>query len=107
MSMFTREELEGCIHEDGANSCFINVKLKPGTKSEAFAGLYDKDQIKVWLREQPVDDAANESLIEFVAKAMGVAKSGVSIIYGMKNRSKRLLVPVSRERAIEVLLTIS
>lgn len=103
----SQAELEACVHADSPSSCFINIKVQPGAKTEALAGLYDKDQIKVLLRAPPVDGEANESLCDFIGELLGLRSSAVSIVYGHKNRSKRVLVAMSREQVITTFLTIS
>jgi uncharacterized protein (TIGR00251 family) len=44
--------------------------------------------LKVALTAPPVDGAANKALLEFLAKTLGVPKSGVSLVSGQASRSK-------------------
>jgi len=65
----------------------INVKLKPRASKCAIKVLGPKD-IEVSVTSPPVDNRANDHLIEFVADTLGVAKSSVSIIKGGHSRNK-------------------
>jgi uncharacterized protein (TIGR00251 family) len=65
----------------------INVKLKPraGKRSIKISGLRN---VEVSITAPPVDNRANEMLIEYLADIFGVAKSLVSIIKGGHSRNK-------------------
>jgi uncharacterized protein (TIGR00251 family) len=55
------------------------------------AGLY-ASALKVRLRAPPVDGAANEALVEFLAGKLGVARRAVSIVAGHSSRAKTVQV---------------
>jgi uncharacterized protein (TIGR00251 family) len=65
----------------------IDVKLKPRAAKRAFKVCGHKS-IEVSVTAPPVDNRANEMLIEYLSDALGVAKSSVSIIKGGHNRNK-------------------
>ena len=48
--------------------------------------------VKIRITAPPVDNAANYSLIEFVAEQLGVAKSRIRIVSGATGRRKILEV---------------
>lgn len=48
--------------------------------------------LKVRVAAPPVDGAANEALIRFLAERLGVARSAVSVAGGSASRSKTILV---------------
>ena len=80
----------------------IHVRVVPRASRPGFAGVRD-DAIVLRLQSAPVDNAANEELIERIAAALRVAKRDVSIVSGEKSRSKRLHVagldvPTARSR---------
>ena len=52
----------------------------------------------------PVENAANEALIEFVAKALGVAKRTVRIVAGGVSRRKLLEIDGATDEAIAEML---
>jgi uncharacterized protein len=45
-------------------------------------------ELRVRLTSPPVEDAANKQCVELIAKALGIAKSRVSIKTGAKSRHK-------------------
>lgn len=65
----------------------ISIKVQPGASRDAVAGIRE-DSLLIRLCSPPVDGRANDSLIRFIADKLGVSKSSVSLIKGMKNRKK-------------------
>jgi len=53
----------------------------------------------VRLQSPPVEGAANEELIEVVAKTFGVSKRDVAIVAGEHSKLKRVALPVDRATA--------
>jgi uncharacterized protein (TIGR00251 family) len=50
------------------------------------------ERIKVRIAAPAVDDKANTALIEFLAGYFGVPRRNVSIVSGVKSRSKRVSI---------------
>ena len=50
------------------------------------------DALKIRLAAPPVDGEANEELIRFLAKTLGVPKSAVTLLSGATGRRKRVRV---------------
>jgi len=46
------------------------------------------DALKIKVTAPPVDSAANELLVEFLADLLGISKSSVQILKGLTSRSK-------------------
>jgi uncharacterized protein (TIGR00251 family) len=59
---------------------------------------------KIRLTAPPVDGAANEALIEFLSKALDLAKSQVEILSGHTGRDKRVRISgISEATVLRVL----
>ena len=69
----------------------FTVHVQPRASRTEICGLQG-DELKLRLTSPPVEDAANRLCIEFLAKKIGVAKSSVAIIAGMKSRHKTIRV---------------
>ncbi|HEY4752900.1 MAG TPA: DUF167 domain-containing protein [Candidatus Limnocylindrales bacterium] len=69
----------------------LTLHIQPGAKRTEVAGTHG-EALKIRLAAPPVDGKANEALVAFVAKALGVPKSGVELIAGHTSRAKRLRV---------------
>jgi uncharacterized protein len=63
------------------------------------------DAVKIRLAAPPVDGAANEELVRFLAERLGVARGAVTIKAGASGRRKSVAIAgVTTERALRVLL---
>lgn len=73
-------------------STILKIKVTPrGSKTEILGTLPD-GTLRIKLAAPPVDGAANEALIEFLAKEYTVAKSQITIKSGHTSRLKTLLI---------------
>ncbi len=76
--------------KDAAGGVFT-VRIQPRAAKNEIVPAPDGG-IKIRLTAPPVDNAANEALIRFLADWLGVAKSQVEIIAGHTARDKRIRV---------------
>jgi uncharacterized protein (TIGR00251 family) len=65
----------------------VAVRVQPRASRSELAGEHG-GALKVRLQAPPVDGAANEALVEFLARALGVARRDVRIVSGQSSRSK-------------------
>lgn len=65
--------------------------MQPRASRTEIAGLHG-NEIRIRLAAPPVDGAANEALIRFVAERLGVARARVAITAGATARSKTVSV---------------
>ena len=66
--------------------------VKPGSKKGPLVELNQDGSLTVFLRELAVDGAANQGLVELLAKHFGLRKSDVSIESGLTSRVKRVKI---------------
>ncbi|MEZ5256062.1 MAG: DUF167 domain-containing protein [Ilumatobacteraceae bacterium] len=69
----------------------LDVRVQPGASRAALAGLH-AGRIKIRIAAPPVDGKANEALVEFVARSLGIRTTRVELRSGTTSRSKRLHV---------------
>lgn len=67
----------------------FRVHVQPRASKTEIAGIHGT-ALKVRLHSPPVDGAANEELIKFLAKQLHVAKRSVRIVSGQSSRGKLL-----------------
>jgi uncharacterized protein len=60
-------------------------------------------ELRLRLTSPPVEDAANKQCVELIAKALGIAKSRVSIKAGAKSRHKTVKVEGVESAALATL----
>jgi uncharacterized protein (TIGR00251 family) len=85
---------------DGAIT--FNVRVVPRASRTEAVGVYD-GALRVRVAAPPVEGAANEELMRFVAKSLGVAAREVEIVGGHTSKSKRLRVRGAARASVEAL----
>ena len=78
-------------YQTGRDGVTIHIHAQPGAKRTEVVGLYG-DCMKVRLASPPVDGKANECLIEFLARRLGVKRAQITISRGMSSRRKSVFV---------------
>ena len=72
-------------------TAIITIRVIPRAGRTAVAGMRG-DAVLVRLAAAPVDGAANEALIAFVATTLGCSRRDVAIVSGERSRDKRLRI---------------
>ena len=75
---------------DGDDSLLI-LHVQPGAKQTGIAGMHG-EALKIRLAAPPVDGKANDCLMAYLAKTLGVPKSRITLDAGASSRSKRLRI---------------
>jgi uncharacterized protein YggU (UPF0235/DUF167 family) len=70
------------------------VLVKPGSKKGPLVEVNDNGGYTVYLLQRAVDGAANEGLIELLAKHFQISKSRVTIESGFTSRIKRVSMDI-------------
>ncbi len=74
--------------EDGVT---FAVRVVPRASKNEIAGIHG-DALKIRVTAPPIEGRANEALIAFLAKRLGVRKSEVEIVAGATSRRKMIHV---------------
>ena len=82
----------------------LAVRVIPRARKSEIAGTRD-GALLVRLAAPPVEGAANDALIEFLAKRLGAPRRAVRIVSGERGRQKR--VAIAGVKAEQVLALLS
>ena len=86
--------------QENADGVVFTAKVVPGSSRTVVAGVLD-DMIKVRVAAAPEKGKANQCLVAFLAKRLGVKKNCIEIVSGRTNPVKQ--VQVTGISAIELL----
>jgi uncharacterized protein (TIGR00251 family) len=75
------------VIEPTASGVRIRLRVQPRASRNEVAGEHG-DALRVRLTAPPVDGAANEALVRFLAERLGVTRSAVRLVAGASGRSK-------------------
>ena len=76
---------------DTADGVILAVRVIPRARHTEVAGTRD-DALLIRLAAPPVDGAANEALVKFIARQLNVPGSGIHIVSGERGREKRIAI---------------
>lgn len=77
----------------------INIRIKPKARQNKVIDFVKKDNqvcLTVSIAQPPVDNAANDELVRFMAKLLGLRMNQVEIIKGLKSKNKVLRIQSDR-----------
>ena len=84
---------------EGAAALVVHVQPH-ATKTEAIG--WHGDAVKIRVKAPPVAGAANEELVRYLSRAVGVPRAAVRIVSGASTRRKRVVVEgVSRSEVLK------
>jgi len=69
----------------------LAVQVQPNAKKTEVVGVLD-DALKIKLAAQPIEGKANDALVKWLAGALGVSRSAVTLTHGLANKKKLLEV---------------
>ena len=69
----------------------LTIHVRPGAPRTAVAGPLG-DAVKIRLAAPPVDGAANDELVRFLAERLRVARADIEIVRGRTARRKQVRV---------------
>ena len=88
-----------CLIDTSMTVIRICLYVQPGASKTQIAGMHD-GLTKVRVAAAPVDGAANQALVEFVAKRLRIPKSRIRVVSGLTSRRKVLEIDGVSQDAI-------
>jgi uncharacterized protein (TIGR00251 family) len=100
-----KQSRKGSPRAEAAASISLNVRVQPRASSNGIAAMPD-GSIKVRLTAPPVDGAANEALVRFLAEIFAVGRSQVEILAGQTGRQKIVRISGAGRDDLERVLNV-
>ncbi len=72
--------------QDGRQT--LSIKVQPNADRNEIVGWLDDETLKIRVRSPAQDGKANKTLIDFLAKRLGVSKNRITILLGQSSRQK-------------------
>jgi uncharacterized protein len=85
--------------QERGDAIVFAVRVIPRASRNAIGGAY-QGALKIQITAPPIDDRANQALIQMLAERLNVAKSAVRIVAGGKSRRKRVEIRGARRAQI-------
>lgn len=85
-----------CLAESGAG-CRLSVRVVPNAGQTSVEGLHD-GALRIRLAARPIDGAANDALVSWLAGQLGLAKRAIRVEHGLSSRRKRVALDLAAPR---------
>lgn len=72
----------------GKRGAALAIRVTPRGRRNEIVEVLEDQTIKVRLTAPPVEGKANQALIEFLAKVLGISQSKIEIVAGQTGRDK-------------------
>jgi uncharacterized protein (TIGR00251 family) len=75
--------------------CLVSLHVIPNapqTKADGLYGEEGQEALRVRLHALPIDDKANEALVKWLAKELGIAQRDITLERGKTSRRKQLRI---------------
>jgi len=85
-------------HDVKTGDCMLNIHVMPNAPQTKVDGLYGEEgqqALRVRLHALPIDGKANEALIKWMSKELGIAQRDITIARGQTSRRKQLRIASS------------
>ena len=92
--------LDHAIVVETEGGCIVSLKVIPRSSKNQIVGE-EQGSLKIKLRAPPVEGAANEALLKFLAKIFKIPKNSLSLMSGHQSKHKK--VKIQGLKALEVL----
>jgi uncharacterized protein len=78
----------------------LSVRVQPGASRTGVVGPTGPEgaELKIRLASPPVDGRANDELVRWLARQVGVPRSAVTLVRGQTSRSKLVRIDTSQRR---------
>ena len=93
-----------CLSVRG-DGVLLQLSVVPNAKRTEVDGMHD-GALRVRLAAPPIDGRANEALIAWLAKSLGVPKRDVEVLRGESSRRKQIAIAVSHGDALRWLVSV-
>lgn len=77
---------------DGKAGAALAIRVTPRTSKNEISEILNDGTVKIRLTAPPVEGKANEALVEFLSKILGVSKSRIEIVAGQTGRDKLVTI---------------
>lgn len=79
------------IVQNGQNGVVLAILAQPKASRTEYVGIHG-NALKIRVAAPPIDGAANDELVRFLAECCAVPPKNISIHAGAKSRAKRVII---------------
>ena len=79
--------LPAYLQQEKSGTLLLHLKVQPNASTSGITGMHGS-RLKIRLQSPPRDGKANQELIRYLSKTLGIPKSSIDLIRGQSSRDK-------------------
>ena len=87
--------------KEGKGGAAISVRVTPRSSKNEITEVLDDGTIKVKITAPPVDGKANQVLLEFLGKVLGIKANQLEVVAGQTGRDKLITITGLRPEEVQ------
>lgn len=84
----TKVGFESFVRFAEDEGAYVKLRVSPGAKSTGIKGLYGEGAVRLSVAAPPIAGRANAEIERYLARLIGVPRSGVVVVKGAQSRDK-------------------
>lgn len=94
---------EGFVRPHGAG-CSVTIEASPGAKKTEIVGINPwRGALQVKVAAEPREGAANDELLAFLGKKLGLDRTEIRFLKGERSGKKTLFIPMPPDKVESIL----
>ena len=98
----TSEDLPAWLIWRGNDQWLVQLAIRSGAKATRADGEFD-GRLKLFVKAPPIEGRANQTIVQSIASAVGVSKSRVNLVSGLKSKQKSIVIEMPREAVSQLI----
>jgi hypothetical protein len=98
----TSEDLPAWLIWRGNDQWLVQLAIRSGAKETRADGEFD-GRLKLFVKAPPIEGRANQTIVQSIASAVGVSKSRVNLVSGLKSKQKSIVIEMPREAGTQLI----
>ncbi len=86
----------------GNDQWLVHLAIRSGAKETRAEGEFD-GRLKLFVKAPPIEGRANQTIVQSIASAVGVPKSRVNLVSGLKSKQKSVVIELPEEAATQLI----
>ena len=98
------QEKSGRFVKPNGSGCSVTIEASPGSKKTEIIGVNPwRGALQVKIAAEPKEGAANDELLAFLGKKLGLERTRIRFLKGERSSKKTLFIPMPPDRVESML----
>ena len=86
----------------GNDQWLVQLTIRSGAKETRADGEFD-GRLKLFVKAPPIEGRANQTIVQSIVSAVGLPKTRVNLVSGLKSKQKSFVIEMPKEAATQLI----